>query len=145
MTDIVDAQQRNAGREIWRVNAFTERPFAGNPAGVVPQAEGLSDEQMQAIAAELNDVSETAFILNPDEDDADLRLRFFTSTTEVDLCGHATVAALFTLAWSGRIAGRDESRIIRAATPVGVLELGLEFAGDRPAWATMEQLVPQTG
>lgn len=135
--------QLNEGREIWRVNAFTERPFAGNPAGVVPKGEGLSDTQMQSIAAELNDVSETVFILPKDAEDADLRLRFFTSTTEVDLCGHATIAALFTLSWTGRITGVDETRSIRAATPVGVLELGLEFVNGRLAWATMEQLAPK--
>jgi PhzF family phenazine biosynthesis protein len=135
--------QLNEGREIWRVNAFTKHPFAGNPAGVVPEGEGLSDAQMQSIASELNDVSETVFILPANTGDADLRLRFFTSTTEVDLCGHATIAALFTLAWTGRITGMDETRNIRAETPVGVLELGLEFAGGQLTWATMEQLAPK--
>lgn len=130
------------GREIWRVNSFTDEPFRGNPAGVVPDAEGLADATMQAIAAELNDVSETVFVTPDATGEADIRLRFFTSTTEVDLCGHATVAALFTLAWSGRIGGRDETRALRARTPVGVLELGLQFAGERLEWATMEQLVP---
>jgi trans-2,3-dihydro-3-hydroxyanthranilate isomerase len=134
--------QMNEGREIWRVNSFTRRPFTGNPAGVVPDGEGLSDAQMQSIASELNDVSETVFILPANTGDADLRLRFFTSTTEVDLCGHATIAALFTLAWTGRITGMDETHNIRAATPVGMLELDLEFAGGQPAWATMEQLAP---
>jgi len=113
--------------EIWRVNAFTTTPFTGNPAGVVPRAAGLSDERMQAIAAEINDISETAFVLPPESDDADLRLRFFTSTTEVDLCGHATVSALFVLHWRGDLDGRDGTRTIRAETPVGILELGLEF------------------
>jgi PhzF family phenazine biosynthesis protein len=135
--------QMKEGREIWRVNAFTKRPFAGNPAGVVPEGEGLSDAQMQSIASELNDVSETAFILSANTGEADLRLRFFTSTTEVDLCGHATIAALFTLAWTGRITGMEETRTIRAETPVGVLELGLEFAGGQLVWATMEQLAPK--
>ncbi len=135
--------QLNEGREIWRVNAFTRHPFTGNPAGVVPEGEGLSDAQMQSIASELNDVSETVFILPANTGDADLRLRFFTSTTEVDLCGHATIAALFTLAWTDRITGMDESRNIRAETPVGVLELGLEFAGGQLTWATMEQLAPK--
>jgi len=129
--------------EIWRVNSFTDQPFTGNPAGVVPDADSLSDESMQLIAAELNDVSETAFICRPSVDDADIRLRYFTSTTEVDLCGHATIAALYTLAWLGRQKGRDETRIVRAQTPVGVLELGLRFAGDELQEAVMEQLAPE--
>jgi PhzF family phenazine biosynthesis protein len=130
-------------REIWRVNAFTDRPFSGNPAGVVPHADGLDVDQMQAIAAELNDVSETAFITPDPLGDADIRLRYFTSTVEVDLCGHVTMAALFTLAWMGRVTGRNEERTLRARTPVGVLELGLEFGSDRLEWATMEQLEPE--
>lgn len=131
------------GREIWRVNAFTNEPFTGNPAGVVPHADGLNDEQMQAIAAELNDVSETAFITPDSLGDADIRLRYFTSTLEVDLCGHVTMAALFTLAWTGRVRGRDERRSLRARTPVGVLDLELEFVGSELEWATMEQLEPE--
>ena len=134
---------RTAGKEIWRVNAFTDQPFSGNPAGVVPDADGLSDAQMQRIATELNDVSETAFITPDPDDEADIRLRFFTSTMEVDLCGHATMAALFTLAWTGRVTGHDERQTLRARTPVGILELGLDFNGDQLEWATMEQLVPE--
>lgn len=135
-------QQLNEGKEIWLLNAFTGHPFSGNPAGVVPEAEGLSDAQMQSIAAELNDVSETVFILPPNVSDADIQLRYFTSTTEVDLCGHATISALFTMAWTCRITGSDETHNIRASTPVGVLDLGMEFAGGQLAWATMEQLEP---
>lgn len=130
--------------EVWRVNAFTTTPFTGNPAGVVPDADGLSDQLMLSIAGELNDISETVFICQPEAEDADIRLRFFTSTMEVDLCGHATISALFTLAWSNRISGVNETKTIRAQTEVGVLEVGLQFVDGKPAWASMEQLVPQT-
>ncbi len=130
--------------EVWRVNAFTTTPFAGNPAGVVPDADGLSDELMLAIAGELNDISETVFISRPDVENADVRFRFFTSKTEVDLCGHATVSALFMLAWSNRIGGANETRIIRAQTKVGILKVGMQFVDDKPVWASMEQLAPQT-
>jgi len=129
--------------EVWRVNAFTTTRFAGNPAGVVPDADGLSDQLMLAIAGELNDISETVFICRPDAQNADVQLRYFTSKTEVDLCGHATISALFTLAWLNRISGVNETKIIRAQTKVGVLELGLQFAEGKPTWASMEQLVPQ--
>ncbi len=130
--------------EAWRVNAFTTTPFTGNPAGVVPDADGLSDQLMLSIAGELNDISETVFICQPEAEDADIRLRFFTSTMEVDLCGHATISALFTLAWSNRISGVNETKTIRAQTEVGVLEVGLQFVDGKPAWASMEQMVPQT-
>ena len=130
--------------EVWRVNAFTTTPFAGNPAGVVPDGDGLSDQLMLAIAGELNDISETVFIGQPDAEGADVRLRFFTSKTETDLCGHATISALFTLGWLGRISGVNEEKIIRAQTKAGVLEVGLRFADGQPIWASMEQLFPQT-
>ena len=130
--------------EAWRVNAFTTTPFTGNPAGVVPDADGLSDQLMLAIAGELNDISETVFICRPNVANADIRLRFFTSAMEVDLCGHATISALFTLAWSNRISGVNETKTIRAQTEAGVLEVGLQFVDAKPAWASMEQLVPQT-
>jgi trans-2,3-dihydro-3-hydroxyanthranilate isomerase len=131
------------GREAWLVNSFTDRAYAGNPAGVVPDAAGLSEADMQKIAAELNDISETAFILPAESDAADFRLRYFTSTMEVDLCGHATVAALFTLGWNGGITGESGTRTVRAQTPVGILELGLEFSEGQPLYAVMEQLVPK--
>jgi PhzF family phenazine biosynthesis protein len=77
---------------LYQVDAFTTQRFAGNPAGVVPNAHGLSDDQMQAIARELNN-SETAFICEPQRTDHDVWIRFFTPTTEVPSCGHATIAA----------------------------------------------------
>lgn len=77
-------------RQALLVDAFTDEAMAGNPAGVVPDASGLADDQMAAVAAELG-ASETAFVL-PSET-ADRRIRYFTPETEVDLCGHATVAA----------------------------------------------------
>jgi len=77
---------------LYQVDAFTTEKFAGNPAGVVPNADGLTDHQMQAIARELNN-SETAFICEPLGTNHDVRVRFFTPTTEVPSCGHATIAA----------------------------------------------------
>lgn len=80
-------------RRTLLVDAFTDEPLAGNVAGVVPDATGLSDDQMRRIAAELG-ASETAFVFDAESagDGADERIRYFTPTTEVDLCGHATIA-----------------------------------------------------
>lgn len=85
---------------IKQVDAFTETPLAGNPAGVVTNAAGLTDQQMQLIAREVA-ASETAFILPPSTPSADLRIRWFTPQTEVSLCGHATVAGFHALAEEG--------------------------------------------
>ena len=136
-------QLENSNIEIWRVNAFTDTPFKGNPAGVVPDATGLPASLMQAIAAELNDVSETVFICRPEDKSADIRLRYFTSSTEVDLCGHATISALFTLFWTGVVRGGTETKTIRAQTNVGILELGLSFAKGDLRFASVELLSPR--
>jgi PhzF family phenazine biosynthesis protein len=77
---------------IYQVDSFTLELFRGNPAGVVANADGLTDEQMQNIARELNN-SETAFILGPTDDSHQVWVRFFTPTIEVPSCGHATIAA----------------------------------------------------
>lgn len=79
---------------VYQVDAFTKTKLAGNPAGVVTNAEGLTAQQMQQIARELNN-SETAFISPATIDEADIQIRFFTPTTEVPICGHATIGANF--------------------------------------------------
>src|SRR5450631_479442 len=82
---------------VFQVDAFTSRRFAGNPAGVVLDADALSSDDMQALARELNN-GDTAFLLRPDADDHDLRLRFFTPRREAAFVGHATLAAHAVLA-----------------------------------------------
>ena len=74
---------------IYQVDAFTSKLFGGNPAAVMPLDSWLGDQQLQAIAAE-NNLSETAFFVPRG---ADYDLRWFTPATEVDLCGHATLAS----------------------------------------------------
>jgi PhzF family phenazine biosynthesis protein len=76
---------------FFQVDAFADRPFTGNPAAVMPLDAWLPDATMQAIAEE-NNLSETAFTV-PTSGDADYELRWFTPTTEVALCGHATLAS----------------------------------------------------
>src|SRR5579863_3094551 len=82
---------------VFQVDAFTAQRFAGNPAGVVLDADALSESQMQALARELNN-ADTAFLLRPDGDDHDVRVRFFTPRTEASFVGHATLAAHAVLA-----------------------------------------------
>ena len=77
---------------FFQVDAFAERPLTGNPAAVMPLERWLDDKIMQAIAAE-NNLSETAFTVPSDSGEADFDLRWFTPAAEVDLCGHATLAA----------------------------------------------------
>jgi predicted PhzF superfamily epimerase YddE/YHI9 len=79
---------------MFQVDAFTDRLFSGNPAAVCPLEAWLPDATLQAIAAE-NNLAETAYFVR--RADGDYDLRWFTPTTEVNLCGHATVASAFVL------------------------------------------------
>ena len=83
--------------QVFQIDAFTTTKFAGNPASVVLDADGLTDTQMQQIAREFNN-SETAFVLSPTAGDHDFHVRFFTPTAEVPICGHATISTFYTLA-----------------------------------------------
>ena len=90
-------------RIIYQVDAFTNRPFRGNPAGVCLLEEPATEGWMQNIAAEMN-VSETAFTV-PNGDGFDIR--YFTPMTEVPLCGHATLASAHILWEQGVVAGHQ--------------------------------------
>ncbi len=109
---------------IYQVDAFADAAFGGNPAGVVPEAGGLDIPTMQRIAREMA-LSETAFILPP-EGRGDFRVRFFTPTDEVNLCGHATVAAFHLLAELGEI--KPPIRL-RQETGAGLLDVHVDEEG----------------
>lgn len=74
--------------KVYKINAFAKTAIGGNPAGVVVNADELSENDMKKIAGIVG-LSETAFVMKSDV--ADFRVRFFTPTEEVDLCGHATI------------------------------------------------------
>ncbi len=96
---------------FFQVDAFASGPFEGNPAAVMPLDSWLADDILQAIAAE-NNLSETAFTIPSESNEADYDLRWFTPTVEVDLCGHATLASAHVLL---------QKDAIRFATRSGVL------------------------
>jgi len=102
--------------KMYQIDAFTKERFSGNPAGVVVNADGLTDAQMQQIARELNN-SETAFLFSPDDDDSEGLIRYFTPTSEVPICGHATIAAMYAKAIEYNL----DSCILRYKTKVGTL------------------------
>jgi len=120
----VDAGDR---RDVRIVDAFTTEPLAGNPAGVVPDADGLTDGQMRAVASEVG-ASETAFVRSADG--ADRRLRFFTPAEEIGLCGHATVATHAHLYAEGLIDAGSHA----VATETG--EVTVEVDPDGTVWLT---------
>ncbi len=110
---------------IYQVDAFTKELFRGNPAGVIPDAEGLTEAQMQSIARELNN-SESAFVFPAEGPDHDIRVRFFTPTMEVPLCGHATVATHYVRALEGKM---DNCRVVQK-TGAGLIPVDITRDGD---------------
>lgn len=113
---------------VFLVNSFTAQGSGGNPAGVVLNADELSDSQKLAIAQEVG-FSETAFASRDPE--ADFAVSFFTTTTEVDFCGHATLAVFSTLFRHGLVkAGSYTQR-----TKAGLLGVSIDESG----LVTMEQ------
>ena len=123
------------------VDAFTDTAFAGNPAGVVLLDRPQPVAWMQAVAAEVN-VSETAFVVADTTAPEDWRLRWFTPTTEVDLCGHATLATAHVL-WQDGLAAGDAT--LRFHTRVGVLTAAADDGQimlDLPAWPVVANPAP---
>lgn len=129
--------------KIVQVDAFADRPFTGNPAAVVPLDEWLPDETLQAIAME-NNLSETAFTVPLDEDDSDYELRWFTPTTEVVLCGHATLASAHVL--------MDKEKLRFRTRKAGLLEVARDpgsgsgaggYAMSLPAWKPEPRPLPE--
>ncbi len=126
--------------KLLQIDAFTDEPFKGNPAAVCLLDREVDDQWMQAVAAEMN-LSETAFV-GADRGDGTLPLRWFTPTTEIDLCGHATLASAHVLWREAEVPAGTE---IRFATRSGVLtardqdgEIQLDF----PATPTTPAEVP---
>jgi predicted PhzF superfamily epimerase YddE/YHI9 len=109
------------------VDAFTDKPFAGNPAGVVILESYPDDEWMQAVAAEVN-LSETAFLHPlPPGREGDFALRWFTPAVEVALCGHATLAGAHVLARPGTVRFATRRSGVLTATAAGDGAYTLDF------------------
>ena len=112
---------------FFQVDAFAERPLTGNPAAVMPLERWLDDALMQAIAAE-NNLSETAFTVPSESDEADYDLRWFTPMSEVELCGHATLAAGHILMHSDPVRFATKSGPLIVSRRGDVLELDMRAA-----------------
>lgn len=110
-----------------QVDVFTDRPFGGNPLAVFPDAEGLSSEEMQQLAREMN-LSETTFVLPPQAPGADFKVRIFTPTKELPFAGHPVVGTHWVLAHVGRVDLREPVTRVHFELGVGVLPADLHVA-----------------
>lgn len=113
-----------------QVDVFTDRAFGGNPLAVFPDAEGLTTDEMQRIAREMN-LSETTFVLPPEVAEADFKVRIFTPKAEVPFAGHPLVGTHWALAYVGRVDLQEPITQVRFELGVGVLPADLHVANER--------------
>ncbi|MBS3994923.1 MAG: PhzF family phenazine biosynthesis protein [Alkaliphilus sp.] len=129
-------------KRFYQVDAFTNKCFGGNSAGVVSDARGLSEYQMKKIANEMN-LSETAFVFPSTGMEYDYDIRYFTPTQEVDLCGHATIAAFKVLCEEKNITISEGTVQMRQKTKAGTLAVELIFEEEVLKSVMMTQTSPR--
>ncbi len=116
------------------VDTFTTKPFCGNPAGVITEAGGLSEEVMREIASGMKmNLVEIAFVTLPETGNASFQIRFFTPSRELDMSGHVTIATCYALIEEGRIPLNDGLTKIIFDTKVGHVPIAIYFHQDYPS------------
>ena len=125
-----------------QVDVFTKHIFVGNPLAVYPNAEGLTREEMQRIAREMN-LSETTFVLAPSSSEADFKVRIFTPQREIPFAGHPVIGTCFVLGDQGRIGPKEGKRVMRLELGLGIFPVEVVFLGGEPVLVKMEQRSPE--
>ena len=123
-------------RRFVTIDVFTDRAFGGNPLAVVLDAEGLSDDAMQAVAREFN-LSETTFVLPPADPTNTARVRIFTPGRELPFAGHPNVGTAFVLAREGSLFGRPLGSVLRFEEAAGLVLVDILPGPDGPAGARL--------
>lgn len=126
--------------EVAIIKSFTYENSGGNGAGVVILNEQITDSEKQSIASKVG-LSETAFILKNNENDYDVS--FFTPLCQVDLCGHATIAAFYYLSIKGYIKGSNEIKTVYQNTKAGKLKIEITFKNGDVDYVLMQQGSPR--
>jgi len=124
-----------------QVDVFTDRPFGGNPLAVFPDAQGLTEGEMQSLAREMN-LSETTFVLPPQVPGADFRVRIFTPAVELPFAGHPVIGTHWVLAHLGRVAVLEPVTRVHFELGVGVLPADLHVRSGRVERVVMTQARP---
>ncbi|MGB2627171.1 MAG: PhzF family phenazine biosynthesis protein [Candidatus Acidiferrum sp.] len=120
------------------LDVFTTTRFQGNPLAVITDGDGLSNDQMMAIAREMN-LSETVFVQKPTDDRALARLRIFTTKEELKLAGHPVIGTWFLLAELGVVPAQEGGVHVMQQTGAGILPVEIRFKDGRPQRVTMTQ------
>ena len=128
--------------DFWRVDVFADRPLEGNPLAVFPRAEGLREEEMLAIAREMN-LSETTFVLPSSKAGANYRNRIFTPGGEIPFAGHPSLGTAYVAAMEGLVALHEGTVSVRQEVGIGVLPLELDVRDGRIDLVAMTQGMPR--
>ncbi len=120
-----------------RMSVFTSIPYGGNPAWIVLSSSGMADETMRKIAKDLNPLTDTGFVLPEQTKEADIYLRFFTGSGEVNFSGHTTIATYFALSGENILSVKEPKTTVRQRTKVGIQQVDLRVKGDRIMRATV--------
>ena len=123
---------------FYTLDVFTNTRFQGNPLAVITDGDGLSNDQMLAIAREMN-LSETVFVQKPTDDRALARLRIFTTKEELKLAGHPVIGTWFLLAELGVVPAQEGGVHVMQQTGAGILPVEIRFKDGRPQRVTMTQ------
>ncbi len=123
------------------LDVFTDVAFGGNPLAVVPDAQGIDGRRMQLIARELN-LSETVFVLPPDDPDNTRKIRIFTPVTELPFAGHPTVGTAFALAALGEVETREPEVRLVLEEGVGPVPVRVRCANGEPEFAQLTAAQP---
>ena len=126
-----------------QVDVFSERPLAGNPLAVFLDAEGLSNQQMQQIATEMN-LSETTFVTAP-QAGGDARVRIFTPAVELPFAGHPSIGTACTLVSEGRVAPQDPVTEVTLELNVGPTVVDVTVRGGKAVAGVVHQGAPAFG
>jgi PhzF family phenazine biosynthesis protein len=124
-----------------QIDVFTTEPFTGNPAGVVLDATNLTDEQMQAIALEMN-LSETTFVLPATVPNADYRVRFFSPRSELPFAGHPTLATVLAVIEEGQVFQKEIPQLVLQECGIGVVPVVVEQQQGNHLFFLMDQAPP---
>ncbi len=128
--------------KFYQADVFTTQPFSGNPVAVIPDTQGLSEDQLQQIAREMN-LSETVFVFPPSDPAAVVRLRIFTPTQEIPFAGHPVVGAFFILAELGIVPVRESVTKVMQECNIGLFPVELQFEGRQVEQIMMTQPKPE--
>ncbi|TKB63820.1 MAG: PhzF family phenazine biosynthesis protein [Nitrospira sp.] len=132
----------NRSLKFYQADVFTSQPFGGNPVAVFPDADGLTDDELQQIAREMN-LSETVFVFPPTDPAAVARLRIFTPTQEIPFAGHPVLGTFYVLAQLGRISIQEPVTPVVQECNIGLFSVELHAEQSRVVRVVMSQPKPE--